>query len=392
MNFTGGHYDLVAFDARGTSKNFPFTCFPDPADLIKSSINAGLPSTGSDVAEGQLWAAGTVNANACLATQAKNGSLINTPYYARDLISVVDALGEDGMLRFWVMFPERIDKMVFDGVQNPHEYYYALGDFEEWTDSDKVFSAIFSTCFDFPENCVLAKDNVTAIELERAAWDLIDRVKYHPIVLGTTVIDYSALRGIIALNLYDAVGWPVFTQVLDLLISRENDTQALELITKAGWLATTSTSVEPLTGIRCVDRQARTSSFEEFKPTIDKLHNRSRIYGDLTVSLMAACAQWKIDSPEKIHSDFHVKTKNPVLFVGNTWDGHTPLKSAKNVSSTFEGSGLLEINGYGAISAYWTDGVLPEPGTVCPVEGVPYSNITWPVIYAAAASNETASN
>lgn len=55
---------------------------------------------------------------------------------ARDLISIVDALGEDGMLRYWgfsggstlgntvvAMFPERIDKVILDGVVNPHEYY-----------------------------------------------------------------------------------------------------------------------------------------------------------------------------------------------------------------------------------------------------------------------------
>ena len=101
---------------------------------------------------------------------------IGTAFTARDFISVVDALDEDGMLRYWgkswwsltphaffpsplplnflsflslsllpilmrdlslgfsygttlgatlaAMFPERIDKMVIDGVQNPHEYYH----------------------------------------------------------------------------------------------------------------------------------------------------------------------------------------------------------------------------------------------------------------------------
>ncbi|CRK40525.1 hypothetical protein BN1708_008250 [Verticillium longisporum] len=333
MNFTGGQYDLVAFDPRATGSTV-FSCFTDPLAKAQHTFNSGVASTASDVAEGQLWAAGTVYSNACLETQAKNSSLVNAPFYARDLISVVDALGEDGMLRFWglsygtivaatvsAMFPERIDKMVFDGVQNPHEYYYALGDFEEWTDTDDVFSAVFSTCLDFPENCALSKYNSSGAELEKTF--------------------------ITALSLYDASSWPTYTAFLDLLMTRSNDTLAVQTMTENGWLTTKSEGDEAIFQIRCGDRVARAASLEEFKPAIDKLTNTSRVYGDLVVALNAACAQWQVGAAERLDSDFHVKTKNPVLFVGNTWDGHTPLVSAKNVSSTFDGSGLLEIRGYG---------------------------------------------
>ncbi|KAF3355718.1 Maltose permease MAL61 [Verticillium dahliae VDG1] len=415
MNFTGGQYDLVAFDPRATGSTV-FSCFTDPLAKAQHTFNSGVTSTASDVAEGQLWAAGTVYSNACLETQAKNSSLVNSPFYARDLISVVDALGEDGMLRFWglsygtivaatvsAMFPERIDKMVFDGVQNPHEYYYALGDFEEWTDTDDVFSAIFSTCLDFHENCALSKYNISGAELEKKFWDFLETIKYDPLVLGPATVDYSTLKFITALSLYDASTWPTYTAFLDLLMTRSNDTLAVQTMTENGWLTTKSEGDEAIFQIRCGDRVARAASLEEFKPAIDRLTNTSRVYGDLVVALNAACAQWQVGAAERLDSDFHVKTKNPVLFVGNTWDGHTPLVSAKNVSSTFDGSGLLEIRGYGhgshvlpsscslkAISAYWTDGVLPEPGTVCPVEGVPYSGMTWADVYAEVASNKTA--
>ncbi|KAM0276544.1 hypothetical protein ACHAQH_006645 [Verticillium albo-atrum] len=358
MNFTGGQYDLVAFDPRATGTT-NFSCFADPAALIEYNLKAGLASTASDVAEGQLWAAGTAYSNACLETQAKNASLVNAPFFARDLISVVDALDEDGMLRFWVaatvsfMFPERIDKMVFDGVQNPHEYYYALGDFEEWTNTDEVFSAIFSKCKDFPENCALSKYNMTGAELEQEAWDFLETVRYQPLVLGTTTIDYSTLKGVIAQNLYNTELWPTFSVFWDLLMTRENDTLALQTAAEKNWLGFLGEGAEPLSQIRCGDRVARASSLEEFKPTIDRLTNTSRIYGDLVVSLNAACAQWQVGAAERLESDFHVKTENPVLFVGNTWDGHTPLVSAKNVSSTFEGSGLLEIHGYGATATMY---------------------------------------
>jgi hypothetical protein len=55
----------------------------------------------SDVALGRLWTRGTINAHLCYQKSKATGSLIGTAFVARDLISVVDALGEDGMLRYW---------------------------------------------------------------------------------------------------------------------------------------------------------------------------------------------------------------------------------------------------------------------------------------------------
>jgi hypothetical protein len=55
----------------------------------------------SDVALGRLWARGGINAELCFQKSNATGNLIGTASVARDLISVVDALGEDGMFRYW---------------------------------------------------------------------------------------------------------------------------------------------------------------------------------------------------------------------------------------------------------------------------------------------------
>jgi pimeloyl-ACP methyl ester carboxylesterase len=49
---------------------------------------------------------------------------------------MADVLDEDGLIRYWgfsygsalgetiaAMFPDRIDRMIIDGVVNPHEWY-----------------------------------------------------------------------------------------------------------------------------------------------------------------------------------------------------------------------------------------------------------------------------
>lgn len=71
------------------------------------------------------------------------------------------------------------------------------------------------------------------------------------------------------------------------------------------------------------------------------------LVGDVPTYIYSACAQWKIEPKERYTGDFNVKTKSPVLFIGNIFDGLTPLVSAKNVSSTFEDSVVLTVNGWG---------------------------------------------
>jgi hypothetical protein len=44
---------------------------------------------------------GAADAEACFEVRRKNGEVMTTAFVARDLISVVDALEEDGLLRYW---------------------------------------------------------------------------------------------------------------------------------------------------------------------------------------------------------------------------------------------------------------------------------------------------
>lgn len=128
--------------------------------------------------------------------------------------------------------------------------------------------------------------------------------------------------------------------------------------------------------------------------------------GLLTViaASMAACAQWPYNAKERYQGDFQVKTKNPVLFIGNTGDAHTPLVSAYNVSSGFEGSSVLEIDGYGHasvavpsscsmkhIAAYWQDLTLPRNGTRCFAEAQPFKNVSWADIFAMESAGANVS-
>ncbi|RYP49095.1 hypothetical protein DL768_005092 [Monosporascus sp. mg162] len=425
---TGGSHDLVAFDPRGTGNTIPFWCFENDAEMF-AALNELQLSNASDVMLGRHWARGAINAHMCFERAAETGSLLSTAFVARDLMRVAEALEEDGLLRYWgmsygttlgatvaAMFPDRVDKMIMDAVQNPHEYYHALADFEEWTDSDRVFSAIFEGCVAAPENCALAQRNgsgTTAAELEQAVWDALDTLKRRPLALGTFMLDYSGLKGIIAQALYSPSGWPALAATLDLVLA--GDVAALtRIIAEFGGgevldpevIRASMRPLLALIGIHCGDRTARAATLDDVMPAVERLYATSRFMGDVTPSLTMTCAQWRIEPRERYGGRFDgVRTRGPVLFIGNTYDAHTPLVSAYNVSSGFEGSVVLEVNGYGhgslavpslctleTTTAYWLNGSLPDPGTVCESDMPLYSNVTWADVILATAGDDAAAS
>ncbi|KAI2603733.1 alpha/beta-hydrolase [Hypoxylon sp. NC1633] len=422
LALTGRQFDLISFDPRGTSgSNIPIQCYESQTDAWNYLFNQRFGNE-SDVQLARQWAWAYTLADTCLKTQNRTGSLISSAFVARDMMQIVDALGEDGMLRYWgfsygttlgattaAMFPDRVERMILDGVQNPHEYYHAQADFEEWTDADKTFSSMFSGCVANRENCALAKgNNKTAAELEQAVWDLIENVKYHPIPIRTLLLDYNNVKSLIVQALYDSAGWPGLATLLNYAINGEID--ALEAVVDA-IVGTDITDVfaqiqrpQALSGIHCSDNMVRTPNFEDFVPAAERMSSTSRISGDVYVNLYSSCAQWKIEPKERYTGDFQVKTKHPVLFIGNSHDAFTPLVSAKNVSSTFEGSVVLEVDGYGhsslaapsactirTTSAYWADGTLPPEGKFCELDAPLYSGITWADVIEEVYGNGTTS-
>jgi hypothetical protein len=79
-----------------------FSCFATQEERqIASLTNPVILGNSSDVALGKIWAETEVFDSTCDALQNQTGNFIGTAFTARDFMSVVDALGEDGMLRYW---------------------------------------------------------------------------------------------------------------------------------------------------------------------------------------------------------------------------------------------------------------------------------------------------
>lgn len=79
---------------RGTGKN-QFSCGEGAESLLSPSIG-----TSPDVLD-QVWAKRASLAESCYSASNQTGGLVGTAFTARDMMQIVDALGEDGLLNYW---------------------------------------------------------------------------------------------------------------------------------------------------------------------------------------------------------------------------------------------------------------------------------------------------
>ncbi|KAL8813754.1 MAG: hypothetical protein Q9200_000007 [Gallowayella weberi] len=403
---TGGVYDLISFDPRGVGNTIPFSCFPNDTSRTTYNLKAPVFLNSSDTAIGAIWAARQTLVRSCFEHAKDRGELIGTGYVARDMMQIVDALDEDGLLNYLgisygtllgstvaAMFPDRMGKLVLDAVINPHDYY--AGRDVSWAiASDRCFNGFITGCLANPQMCALAQEATDARELENKIYGLLDSIKYSPFVIGSDlvsgIIDYSVLKMAIFTALYNPVTWPLLAAGIHGIIMK-NATQAAKILALNAPEPTVFPSLgyEASQGIRSGDVSLRTNNLTSLLSLFDEFYATSRILGDTLSSPTLTYAQWPFKAKGGYTGNFQVKTKYPILFIGSDVDPVTPLASARNASAGFEGSVVLQHEGYGhpfvaqpsvctvrAIRTYFVNGTLPAVGTKCPPDFDLFSNTT----------------
>jgi pimeloyl-ACP methyl ester carboxylesterase len=389
----GEQWNLLSWDPRGTGKTIPFDCkIEDPTTTTSTRKRDTDVLASANLTEYFMnggWESAGLLADACYTAMNGTGSYIGTAFVARDMMEIVDALGEDGLLRYYgwsygtalgsyvaAMFPERIERVVLDANINPHDYQTGhYGDF--LVDADKTLSAFLEECLKNKDECALAQytnANETA-DLLNPINQLLGPLAANASTNNEAWTSYSGIAEIIYGQLYYPFAWPKLAETITNVLNG-TDTQT------AG--AAPDTIVEQynlgtpwaVAGIRASDALWRTDSAEEYLPQVehqDTVSSFNTPYPSLWVS-----ARWKMDAKERYKGDFRVKTKHPILYVNSEYDPATPLANAYNASESFEGSVVLPHSGYGHgivvspsecvakhIQVYFKDGILPERGTHC---------------------------
>lgn len=207
--------------------------------------------------------------------------------------------------------------------------------------TDGTWEEFMRGCLARPQDCPLAR-NKTFEELEATMANLFKNVRNNPPVWNNTIVlDYTIFEAHIFNTLYRPKAWPQLAQALDDFLQGNIDTFVFSI---SGLPA----QDQAILGIRCGDKKLRTDKLADLEPDFEQYHKTSKFFWDWGWGYyVTACARWKFHAKERYAGDFRVRTKNPVLFVGNRFDPVTPLVSARNMSAGFEGSVLLTHNGHG---------------------------------------------
>jgi len=108
-------------------------------------------------------------------------------------------------------------------------------------------------------------------------------------------------------------------------------------------------------------------------------------FGRIWTWFSSICAEWPRSDEDRYVGPFNRLTANPVLVVGNQFDSNTPYEGALTVANLLPNSALLTLHGWAhtslllsrcvddAVTRYLIDRAVPQPGTVCEQDHIPFS-------------------
>jgi pimeloyl-ACP methyl ester carboxylesterase len=97
------------------------------------------------------------------------------------------------------------------------------------------------------------------------------------------------------------------------------------------------------------------------------------------------CAEWPFADNDRYVGPFDRFTANPVLVVGTQYDTNTRYEAAVSVANLLPNAALLTLHGWGhtsiglsgciddAVARYLIERIVPEPGTVCEQDHLPFT-------------------
>ncbi|CAI0641696.1 unnamed protein product [Colletotrichum noveboracense] len=455
----GKYFDIIGFDARAVNNTTPhLTCFPNKQSELNFLARQpcdflfGISNTYIDLA----WANYRAFGESCATQHGDKPNMAefaNTAQVVEDIVAMIERHAEwreveaqqiislcDGSkfsesdrerildttrwqkgsekLNYWgvsygtilgqtfsVMHPDRVSRVLIEGVVDPDDYYSANW-LKNLQDTDQILQQWASYCNQAPEACPLASPHTPPSIINARLARLANSLLEEPIpVLGTaehgpTVIDYADIMQLFADSVYDQkLVEPYFELFSDLLLDRngtstatlkmEGDLTPLSLnadcIKDGSYSAACVRDQGPsgfFAAIACGDGpDLRNTSKAEFREYFEEVRGQSDVLGAAWSGHRMLCMNWQARPAWRVEGPWTANTSYPLLIIGNTYDPVTPLRNAHRVSTLFPGSVVLHQNteGHGlhaspsictgkAVRAYFQDGTLPEIDTVCEPE------------------------
>ncbi|KAH9895107.1 alpha/beta-hydrolase [Cubamyces lactineus] len=410
----GPEYDVLGFDPRGVGATTPSArCFETDSqrklwDLQEDQRLLNLTDGSVDVyrARDRLVAA---RCEEKIGGEWGIAKFAGTHNVARDMLEIVQKLGQE-KLQYWgfsygtvlgqyfaAMFPDKIGRVIIDGVFDAYSYRANIWD-TSLVDTDAVINSFFHFCHEAgPDKCKLWENSPSRIRTRYL--DVLRAVETEPVAIPLADPPLILTRNHLHAQIFGAIYKPLagFGLVADTIAAVEsgNLTALTALAPKIvdptecscaapnqPWLA----GSEAMRAIECGDGDEQPFDALAFKEYYERSQALTQLAAPIWAKNYLACAEWRVRPKTRWMGPFEAeKTANPLLLISPRYDPVCPLADAQAVHARFGGAGLLIQESYGHCSlsapslctakhvrAYMTNGTLPAPGTVCEVDELPF--------------------
>ncbi|KAI0011040.1 alpha/beta-hydrolase [Xylariaceae sp. FL0662B] len=418
----GSHRDIIGFDPRGVGATTPKAdCFSSPNDTAgidqrTTALINRLSWTisghdighinSSNVALSKLDVRSRAVTKLCKQVDDAEGDnsifrYSNTPNVARDMLSIIHAWDEwrttsivkpakesetpdpsteieskdalRGKLVYWgfsygtvlgatfaAMFPDRVGRVVLDGVVDADHYVEpAWMDFLR--DTDSVWDKFFLYCAESGPHCQLFQLGDGPEDIRKRVDEIMSRLQREPAIVITPrvqmpfLVTASDVKSIIFLSLYAPIRIFPIVDVLLKLISDGQLDLLVDTQPPASYCSKLDMPVWPddaQRAIACSDRRYKLNEdLPALQQRFEKMANYSSfadIWMGLNVNL--GCNGWDIEAKDPpmrwddhpAHKPAPVNTSFPILFLSNHLDPVTPLHAALKMSRKFSGCSVVE--------------------------------------------------
>ena len=373
------HFDIIAWDPRGTGKSTPAV---DCVDDYDQYFGIDSPPDSPEEKQALIDASQAFN-DECMDNSGEILPYISTQASATDMNSIRQALGEDKISYFgfsygselgatWAtMFPQTVRAAVFDGAVDPHatsaqEGMAQAGGFEGQLTTFLAACSKNSTCEFY--NGGKAEAAFDSLLLELDAKPLVVSKDRTPVTQG---VAFTA----VAQAMYSDSYWPQLEQAL--ADAQNGDGAGLLKLYDDYYQRKDDGSygneLEAFLAISCLDDPGATSvkAVEDAVPNF--VAAAPRLGANFGYGY--SCALWPVKPATKV--DVTGKGAGPIIVVGTTGDPATPLESTRKMAAALEQGVLLIVEanqhtGYGtndcinnAVDSYLINLTVPVNETTC---------------------------
>ncbi|MFV0258768.1 MAG: alpha/beta hydrolase [Acidimicrobiales bacterium] len=336
------HYDLVAWDPRGTGGSAGLACDTDRR-------NGPLPDTSPDNPSeaAALDRYHTDLAARCGTTDHTLLASLAAPTAADDLDAIRHAVGDERLSYLGFSYgtiigqwyaarhPDRIGHLVFDAVadatlglegllrQQAPAFEAGFDELDRWCTADAERCAVTDLAATY--------DRVMAGLEEQAATTTPE--------MGGRTIGPNELESATLLILYNSVSWPGYSQAL-----ADAETGDWSSLADEANAALSAVPFTPYLATSCVDGRHPVGT-EAWNRFADELAAAAPRMGRAVANEVRACAEWPVDPVEQPLGA--LPTTTPVLVVSAAVDPATPLVNAQRLAAAFGPAGhLITVDGH----------------------------------------------